>query len=389
MQPYSASAVEIVFENVIEMLEMSEKDISLFESTTKEMLQNDFLSSEINEILFLKVEMKEQKVMPTRRNLRKLDSVQYADLAISFDVTALANHDWNKPFSLKESLTSYFGSDETVEKLRAILAAEGATFLNEVTSENGDKSMSVASIVGVIAGLLIIIVGIAVAYRRRSTTFQSKLSLASTGSEDEEDESSDAQMLFAGQNTYGGNILSFPTPTGESDGVEASFFGSSRPAFLTMDSNIEVPDTPVGFTPQGSKPGNSVMETPNSMLGPQNTSTRSVGFRKFLMDTPPSAMNANNKSSRGFFRPPRSGGPQKNLTPGKETISMSPAVDSSRIVDSDKVDFSPVKFPSDFNDSKIAAKHKLTPSKRDTKKSTSKLRLRKWPSGYFSDESSP
>lgn len=387
MQPYSAVGVEIVFEDVVNVLNMNEKDISLFESTTKQTLQRDFSSPSINEILFLKVELKEEKMLPTRRNLRERKSHQNADLAISFDVTSLANHDWNTPFDLKESMMTYFGSDETLETLRSNLEAEGVTFLNEPTGIE-DLSMSTATIVGTCVGLLITIIGIAVAYYRRCATFESKLSLASTGSDgEEEDESSDAQMIFAGQNTYGGNILSFSATTGENHGVEADFFGSSRPAFLTMDSNIEVPDTPVGFTPQESKFGISAMDTTNSTLGPQNTSTRSVGFRQFLVDTPPSAMNDTNASSRGFFRPPRSGGQQRNVTPCKETIDMSPVrFDMSR-VEGNKTESSPKKFESDINN-KMDSKHKLTPSKRDTQRSKSKLRLRRWPSGYFSDESS-
>lgn len=386
MQPYSASGVEIVFEKVAAVVEMDERDVALFESTTRELLQNDFSSSHVNEIVFLKVEMKEQKMISMRRNLRDLESLQNnVDLAISFDVTALANHEWSVPFDLKESMTSYFGTDNSVEKLRTNLEAAGATFLQEATG-NGGTSMSLGVILGIIAGLLVTIVGIAVAYRRRGATFKSKLSLASTGSNDEEDESSDAQMIIAGQNIYGGNILSFPSPTSENGGIEASFFGSSRPAFLTMDSNIEIPDTPVGFTPQGSKPGSFATDTPNSLLGPQNNSTRSVGFRKFLMDTPPSAMNAN-KASRGFFRPPRSGGPQKNLTTRKDTIDMPTA--EPTILDSDKVDLSPVTFPTDFTDSKIDQKQKLNPPRRDTQTKSSKSRLRQWSSGYFSDESTP
>lgn len=383
MQPYSAVGVEIVFEDVVDVLNMNEKDISLFETTTKQTLQRDFSSPSINEILFLRVELKEQKMLPTRRNLRERKSHQNADLAISFDVTALANHDWNIPFDLNESMITYFGSDKTLETLRSNLEAEGATFLNKPSGIE-DPSMSTATIVGTCVGLLIIIIGIAVAYRRRSATFHSKLSLASTGSDDE---SSDAKMILAGQNTYGGDILSFSATTGENHGVEADFFGSSRPEFLTMDSNIEVPDTPVGFTPQGSKLGISAMDTPNSMLGPQNTSTRSVGFRQFLMDTPPSAMNGTNASSRGFFRPPRSGGQQRNVTPGKETIDMSPVRIHKSRAEGNKIESSPIKFESDINN-KMDSKHKLTPSKRDTRRSKSKLRLRRWPSGYFSDESS-
>ncbi|CAJ1957202.1 unnamed protein product [Cylindrotheca closterium] len=387
MQPYSASGVEIVLENVVEMPSMNEKDISLFESTTKQILQNDFSSPGINEILFLKVELKEQKMMPTRRKLRKLQHHQNADLAISFDVTALVNHEWNIPFDLNEGMVKYFGTDEKLEKLRSQLEAEGASFLDKLGStSDGTGSISTAAIIGALAGLLAIIIGIAVAYRQRSAKFQSKLSLASTGSDEDEDESSDTQMIFAGQNTYGGNILSWPTPTGENEGVEADYFGSSRPAFLTMDSNIEVPDTPVGHTPQKSKPGVSALDTPNSIFGPQNNSTRSVGARQFLMDTPPSAMNGNNTSSRGFW-PPRSGG-QRNVTPKKQTIDMSPArLDTSK-AEGHKVESSPIKFPSDSN-SKIDQKHKLTPPTRDTQRSTSKLRQRRWPSGYFSDESSP
>lgn len=391
MQPYSASGMEIVFENIVEVLNINEKDIILFESSTKQVLQEDFSMPHINDIMFLKVELKEQKMMPTRRNLRGLKSHQSADLAISFDVTALVNHDWNIPFDLGESLITYFGSEEKVEKLRSQLEAEGATFLDKLKSTDGngisDDSMSITSMAGAIAGFLVIFIGVAVAYRQRSSMFQSKIRWATTGSDEEEDESSDTQIILAGQNTYGGNILSWPTPTGENNGVEANFFGSSRPAFLTMDSNIEVPDTPVGFTPQKSKAGVFMMDTPNSMLGPQNDSTRSLGARQFLMDTPPSAMNGKNKSRHGFW-PPRSGEQQRNFTPKKGTIDPSPARLDKPKTEGNKVESSPIKFPSDFG-SKVDPKHKLTPPTRDTQRSASKFRQRRWPSGYFSDESSP
>jgi hypothetical protein len=417
LQPYLATEVEIIFERVDSYFNMDGDDVDLFQKTTKEYLENNFLSNEVDEIQFEDVTVTKQYISGGRRRLNTVRALQVYNLSLTFNVLALVKHDWSEPFDLKGSIETYFADNSHIKELRSLLEAEGGDFVIDPTPPTSeeqttiervpdpdDEAASIGLIIGAVVGSVFVVGIVAKLLRRRNFSSQrSKISLASTDSQDDyDDESSEAEMISSNKNPSQQQIMLPFSPREEN---ESSLSIAARPAFLTTENNIEIPETPIGFTPQSTRTRAFAMDTPNSIFSAKN-STRSTAFRKFLMDTPPSALNGKQNASRGFFPPPRSaGGSQRNLRQGKDTIDMSPITkdlskleeanaDSSSIQILNEVDYMKAKAAAKENEKnkkkkkKKASKGLTAPSSIDNARSMGRFRLRKGPSEYISDESS-
>lgn len=418
LQPYLATEVEIIFERVSSHFNMDNDDADLFEKTTKEYLENYFSSTEVDKIQFEAVTVIDRQYRSgSRRRLSTVRAAQVYNLSLTFNVMALVKHDWSEPFDLKGSIETFFADNSHIKELRSLLEALGGDFVKDPTLPTSEEETTIESVpapdddaapIGLIIGAVVgsvFLVGIVAKLlcRRNFSSQLSKISLASTDSQDDDDdESSQAEMISSNKNQI---MLLFSPRDSPREENESSLSTAARPAFLSTESNIEIPDTPIGFTPRSTRWGAFAWDTPKSIFSAKN-STRSTTFRKFLMDTPPSALNSKQNTRRGFFPPPRSaGGSQRNLRLGKETIDMSPITkeiskleeanaDSSSIQILNEVDYMKAKAvakESEKNKKKKkeqASKGLTAPSSIDNARRMGRFRFRKGPSEYISDESS-
>lgn len=396
-----------MFPNVGSSFNMNGDDVDLFEQTTQQYLDDNFLPSDVEEIQIEAVTVTKQFISGGRRRLSTARMPQVYNLSLTFNVMALVKHNWSDPFDLKEDVDTYFADDTHINELRTFLEAKGGDFIKSPGAQtNGEGqpietdpspdvvSVPIGPIIGAVVGSLFMIGLIAkLSCRRKFSSQRSKISLASTDSQDDDDdESSQAEMISSNSSLSKQQIMLLFSPREEN---ESKLSAATRPAFLTTENNIEVPETPIGFTPKSIRTGVFAMDTPNSIFSAKN-STKST-FRKFLMDTPPSAMNGPKKSSRGFFPPPRTtGGSQRNLRQGKDTIDVSNVSKDLSTLDQEAAFGSPIQIftEQDFMKAQAAAKvnhgsvMKKKGSTMEKKRGMGKFRLRKWPSEYVSDESS-
>eukprot|EP00980_Cylindrotheca_fusiformis_P011174 scaffold2563_cov124-Cylindrotheca_fusiformis.AAC.5 len=396
LQPYVATEIKIEFENVASSFNMDGDDVDLFEKTAKEYLNSSFLPSNVDEIHIEAVTVTAQSLAGANRKLSSVRSTQTYNLSLTFNVMALVKHDWGDQFDLKEAIDAFFRDDAHVLELRAFVESNGGDFFKDVPSTSG-SSAPIGAIIGPVVGSLLVFGVIAKLFHsRKHSSHQSKISLASTDSRDD-DESSEAQMLSAATNPSKQQLKLLFSPR-EDD--ESRCNNPPRPSYLKTDSNIEIPETPIGFTPPSTRKGIFATNTPKSIFSAKN-STKST-FRRFLMDTPPSAMNSQKKTSRGFFPPPRSAGrSQKNLRHGMDTIDMSPVPKDFSKAEENPPNTSPIRIFTEQDFIQAKAKAAATDGGKSSKKKAVKasasidngsekgrFRLRKWPSDYISDESS-
>jgi hypothetical protein len=455
--PYNASSIVITFESVkYDVQGMNDDDKELFESAALEYLQQNFISDGeaenitfgISEIDFKEVSVISSSVFGGSQGLRALDSIRTSQtkiMSVTINVMAFVRRDWDISFDFKERLESFFSVSRNIHSLRNILAEKGADYAESVRSEEDtnetttEKKQSLLDPEGSGTASAFVWLGAAIGsvfvagifvkmwqYRKSAqNSHQSKLSLASTDSqEDEDDESSRTQMIVP-NNPYRIQMEKlYPEPKTVEMIREDSFLSEVplgnnkyRPAFLKMDSNIEVPLTPIGFTPNNDEGVRSFIldldndVTPSSVIGStlngagQVSSTRSGGFRRFLMDTPPS-VSQNNGSRRGFFqRPPQSTSQRfPNATPkvsasksfknnSKETMNVSSMGnvrsmegDDSSVQIVNEIGFLKATTPKAASTKGIKKSGLIAPSAIATARGRFRA-LRKWPSGYISDDS--
>ena len=299
LNAHVASNVVVTFENVGSR--MNNDDIGIFETLTNEFLENTFpIIEEIREIHFDHVTVTMQSLEETRRKLVEFEGPIMYDLSITFNALAYIRHELEpEKFDFQEMLDSFFSDKSHVEQLKFILS-EQVTFFKVVTkvSEAGDGDESanakpsgsaVAVLGGIIGSSVLVCIAFGFLWRRRRTSglkIKKSISVCSTDSQDYDDENQlepytpyKAERIFSIDSEnheaqlhprYAIDRRGMISPTEESI--------SKVPGFLSTESNIEVPKTPLCFA------------TPSSMVG------------KFTMDTPNDAFAFfQNSSSRNFF----------------------------------------------------------------------------------------
>jgi hypothetical protein len=294
---FAATGMTIAFQGVSAV--MTEENLLFFEAALLDFLQDNIRDiPDVVSIEFEHVEVTDQSLVSARRQLNTIRSVEVSNLEITFSVFALVLLEEEGVFDFKTLLELFFADIDRVLELRRNLEMR-ARFFEQVPlgtpsgsggrlgSNSGGSGQSQDGVpipmLGAIAGILLSVVGSSAMYvwlrgrgndgypiPKMEPTAESSCgdpeggmgySDSSMHSYEEESESSTPRILLGDsqstnwtsktQHVFESNHIQqspheeriYPTESVETS-IAPSGLSFYRPALISMESNIEIPETP-------------------------------------------------------------------------------------------------------------------------------------------------